>query len=229
MTNEIKSLIKQHRRDGRTGDLDLNEVQKLSERQLRKRHSTVFNAERPTSVDIRPEEEQVWSRVAHQLAWERDIDLTASNNTVKTGALVEESDEEDGMTSSHTSRTFPPNTPDPPRTSSSGRRRAFDNAAFESDSLHQFAAMRSDVTPPAGATRVLGRNNRVSPDVSIAMQSSARTQAGESKRSSFPMQSSSKSSLNSDASSTSLIPAAFSPAQDRPPRPPTSDVDETGV
>ena len=230
-------MIKQHRRDGRTGDLDLADVQKLSERQVRKRHTTVFNAEPPSAMEMRADEEQVWSRVTHQLAWERDIDLTASNNTVKTGTLVEESD--DDMTSSHTSRTMLPFTPpDPPRTGSSnaggGRRRAFDNAAFENDSLQHFVtstrASTDVTTPSAGASRVLGRNNRVSPDVGTMPLQQSRSQSGESKRSSYPVQSSSKSSFNSDTSGTSLLTSGVPPAQERPiKRRSGGDVSETGV
>ena len=247
LTNEIKSLIRDQKKEGKTGRLDLTASdvsEKLSERQLRKRRSTMMNMSQP--LDVKTDETEtaggLLSRMTQQLAWERDIDLSKGKPIIKTDTVLEEDEDDDAedVMSSSTSRTFVALSPTPPPTNTArSANGGIDNLAFVADKhakiaeafpLKEFSDTGAK-PPPAAA----GRTNRVSPESTVVDISgrraavtgrppagarvgqsaatrapSARSSSGgskQSKDSSSVLQSSSRSSLNSESSLTSLLPS----------------------
>ena len=81
LVNEIKSLIKEQRREGKRGPLDLtsSEVsEKLEQRQLRKRQSHMRSMEDSSGDEVTSD--GLISAMT-QLAWEKDIDLSRAQPT----------------------------------------------------------------------------------------------------------------------------------------------------
>ena len=103
---EVKALIKERKRQGKSGPLDLTSsevTEKLNERQLRKRRSQAMTKQGfSEDEDVRPSSSDGLGKglmsALGQLAWEKDIDLnlSKSNNTFSSskthGILEEEAD-----------------------------------------------------------------------------------------------------------------------------------------
>ena len=184
LTNEIKSLIRDRKNEGKSGPLDLTASdisEKLSERQLRKRRSTMLNMSQAPDVTSDDMETAggLLSRMTQQLAWERDIDLSKGKPLIKTDTVLEEDEDDDDeeLTSSSTSRTFVPFSPTPPPAAptSATSNGGIDNLAFQQDKqtriaesfqLKEFNDVGAMVTTPAGGRSGSGgKTNRVSPEV----------------------------------------------------------------
>ena len=189
LTNEIKSLIRDQKKEGKTGRLDLTASdvsEKLSERQLRKRRSTMMNMSQP--IDVKTDETEtaggLLSRMTQQLAWERDIDLSKGKPIIKTDTVLEEDEDDDAedVMSSSTSRTFVALSPTPPPTNiARSANGGIDNLAFVADKhakiaeafpLKEFSDTGAK-PPPAAA----GRTNRVSPESTVVDISGKRAAA----------------------------------------------------
>ena len=189
LTNEIKSLIRDQKKEGKTGRLDLTASdvsEKLSERQLRKRRSTMMNMSQP--IDVKTDEAEtaggLLSRMTQQLAWERDIDLSKGKPIIKTDTVLEEDEDDDAedVMSSSTSRTFVALSPTPPPTNTArSANGGIDNLAFVADKhakiaeafpLKEFSDTGAK-PPPAAA----GRTNRVSPESTVVDISGKRAAA----------------------------------------------------
>ncbi len=99
--NEIKGLIKERRRRGESGPLDLTSQEvstTVLERQIRKRRSTL-----QTSLilpGVEGEESAAGGLMAamNQLAWEKDIDLTKGKQFSKQEYTIKEEEESSGQT-----------------------------------------------------------------------------------------------------------------------------------
>ena len=231
LANEIKCLIKEQKREGKKGPLDLTSTEvseKVSERNLRKRQSSM-----KADTDDDSSAVGLLSAMTQQLAWEKDIDLTKGKP--KNGDILEE-DETDSNFTMQTSLD-----PSPPLTAATNgsavRASGVDNKGYMMDMSAEAVKLKDMHETGFSNFR---KGSKVSPETTFiedevigktkykkglkaygSRPPTARSSSGgskESKDSAFSedrrrgsqlvISSGSKSSLNSNSSLTSLLPDA---------------------
>lgn len=180
LANEIKHLIKEQKKEGKKGVLDLTSrdvSEKLSERrELKKRRSNL--GDDSDDYDNETKASGLFTAMTQQLAWEKDIDLTTKNTTVMQEITIKEEDE-DFDESNQTSRTTldmtsPPLSTGKNRRSSSGT----DNKVFMTDSSAESVPMKSIHDVAFGNVR---KGSKVSPETSYIDDESSSSSSGPKK------------------------------------------------
>lgn len=199
--NEIKALIKEQHKEGKRGPLDLTSTEvteKLEQRQMRKRQSHMRSFDEPAGDH---ETSEGLLSAMTQLAWEKDIDLSAAANPISpVGGVIAEED-----TASQ-------------KSSSAGKKSKSVTPPTKAVNFSQNNSSGGKADAKGGYSSPMTRSTKIAPQDSKtqAKTDASRARSGKTerpvtgrktadKRVTLAM-TGSKSSLNSASSLTSLLP-----------------------